>query len=137
MPDLAPGDKIVEVPAASVVVPPVIATVIGSLADSVPTTGTVAATPGAQQPNVVMNIVTPGVAILVRFVNGFLAQFLGLITAGMTPAGSKLLQPLDFWHLVLTCAALSLPGAGYGLIKDLVTIFGKLEQKYPLATGSI
>jgi hypothetical protein len=42
-----------------------------------------------------------------------------------------------FGHLVLTCAGLSVAGAGFGLLKELVTVFGRLEGKYPLLTGSV
>jgi hypothetical protein len=77
------------------------------------------------------------VAIVIRFINTFLVQFVGLVVAGMTPAGGKLLYTGDFVHLVIVCASLSLPGAALGFFKDLVTVFGKLEGKYPLLTGSI
>jgi hypothetical protein len=98
--------------------------------------GTRATTP-PDQPNILINAVQPIVAIAVRFINTFLTVLVGLVIAGMTPAGGKLLYSSDFFHLVLTCANLSLPAAGLGLIKDLVTVFGKLEGKYPLLTGSV
>lgn len=88
-------------------------------------------------PNIVITLVAPLMAVLVRFVNQFLTTLVGLVGAGMTPAGSHLLQAKDFYHLVLTCASLAVAGAGFGLLKDLVTIFGKLEGKYPLLTGSV
>jgi hypothetical protein len=141
MPDLAPGEKIVDIPvqpiATTTVIPPVEVTVIGSMKDVVPTTGTVATTPGPHQPNVIVTVITPLVAIFVRFSNTFFISLVGLLTAAMTPAGSHLLYTSDFYHLLITCANLSIPVSGLGLIKDLVTVFGKLEQKYPLATGSI
>lgn len=99
--------------------------------------GTEAVTPGPNQPNLVTNVVQPAVAILVRFVNLFGVQFVGLIVAGMTPAGGKLLYTSDFLHMLVVCANLSLPGALLGMFKDIVTVFGRLEHKYPLATGSV
>lgn len=99
--------------------------------------GTVAVTPGASQPNVVLNVVTPLVAIAVRFAYTFGGQVVGLLTAAMTPAGSKLLYTGDFVELLGTCASLSLPWALLALIKDLVTVFKGLENKYPLLTGSV
>lgn len=116
-------------------IPPVEVAVIGSPSDGgMPfQTGTVLATPD-HQPNVIVTVVTPIVAILIRFLNTYLSSLVGLITAGMA---TNLIPATDFYHLVLKCATLSLAGAGLGLLKDLVTVFGKLEQKYPLATGSV
>lgn len=61
-------------------------------------------------------------------------MLVGLLSAGMT---TNLIPSSDFIHLVFKCATLSLAGAALGLLKDIVTIFGKLEQKYPLGTGSV
>lgn len=94
-------------------------------------------TPDPHQPNVIVTVIQPIVAILIRFANIFGTQFVGLVVAGMTPAGGKLLYTSDFFHLVLVCASLSLPGAAVGFFKDLLTVFGRLEGKYPLLTGSI
>lgn len=116
---------------------PVTVTVIGTGdASRLPPT-TEAETPGAHDPNVIIRAIQPFVAIAVRFVNVFLTQLAGLVVAGMTSAGGKLLYTSDFYHLILICASLSLPGAGIAFIKDLVTVFGRLEQKYPLLTGSV
>jgi len=119
-------------------IPVVHATVVGvgpSTSDHLPT-GTVAVTPGAAQPNLVLNVITPIVAIAVRFANTFLTTLVGLVMAGMTPAGD-VLKANDFVELVLACATLSVAGAGVGLLKDLVTIFGRLEGKFPLLTGNV
>lgn len=119
-------------------VQPIAVAIIGGTGDGgapIPT-GTVLTTPD-HQPNVIVTVITPIMAIVVRFTTQFLTTLLGLVTAGMTPAGAKVIQAADFWHLVLTCASLSVVGAGVGLIKDLVTVFGRLEGKYPLLTGSV
>ncbi len=131
------GPSAIPVPA----IPPVEVTVIGTPSTSgVPpaplTTGTIATTPD-HQPNIVVNVVSPLVAILVRFLNLYLTTLVGLVAAGMTPAGGKLLYTSDFVHLVLLCASLALPGAAVGFFKDLVTVFSRLEQAYPLLTGSV
>jgi len=113
---------------------PVKVTVIGT-GDGL-SAGTLAKTP-ASQPNVLIEVVSPLVAIVVRFINLFLTILVGLVAAGMTPAGSATLGAGDFLHLLQTCAWLALPGAGLGALKDAVTIFGKLEQRFPLSTGSV
>ncbi|HEX2594706.1 MAG TPA: hypothetical protein VHL34_24600 [Rhizomicrobium sp.] len=99
--------------------------------------GTTATTPSASQPNLVVTIVTPVMAIIVRFINLYLVTLVGLIGAAMTPLGNEVLPAHDFIALVKTCADLSLGAAGFGFLKDLVTIFGKLEGKFPLLTGSV
>lgn len=121
-------------------VPPVTVTVIGAedrRSTDVPlTSGTVATTPD-HLPNVVVNVVQPAAAIAVRFVNLYLTTLVGLLVAAMTPVGGKLLYTKDFWHMILLCGSLAFPGAFLGFLKDLITVFGRLEGKYPLATGSI
>lgn len=118
-------------------VEPVQVAVIGTGDGSKLATGMEAVTPGVHEPNLVVRVVGPIFAIFVRFTNTFLVQFAGLVVAGMTPAGGKVLYTGDFMDLVVLSASLSLPGASVGLIKDLVTIFGKLEHRYPLLTGSV
>ncbi len=113
--------------------PPVTVTVVGTGDGLVQ--GTVATTP-PDQPNIRIKVVPPLMALVARFANLFLTTLVGLVMAGMTPAGGKLLYTNDFAHLLLTCANLSLPIAALGFMKDLVTIFSRLEQKFPLATGS-
>lgn len=123
--------------ADTVVSVPIVGT--GETANPIPN-GTVAVTPGAM-PDVVVNIISPVIAISVRFINLFLASLLGFLTLKMFPAGNnavlQAIQGLDFWHLIVTGSSMALAPAGYGLVKDLITIFGRLERKYPLATGSI
>ena len=116
------------------VMPPVSVTVIGTGDGLVK--GAKATTP-PDQPNIVVNVVKPVVAISVRFGYLFLTTLVGLLVAGMTPAGGKLLYTTDFAHMLATCANLSLPVAGLGFLKDVITILGKLEGKYPLLTGGV
>lgn len=142
---LTAGAKVVDLPPApppqTMVLQPTVATVIGSLGDNVPTTGTVAISPGAHQPNVIMNIVTPTMAITVRFLRMFLTSVMGFLTLSMVPTGGSqvmtAIHALDFYHLVLTAVGVSLAPAVLDLGRNLVTVLGRLEQKYPLATGSI
>lgn len=100
-------------------------------------TGVIAQTPGASQPNLAVQVIQPAVAIGVRFASIYLTIFLGLVTAALTPQGQNAIPWHDFSQLLLTCATLSLSGAVLDLVKNLVTIFGRLEGKYPLLTGSV
>lgn len=109
-------------------VQPEVVTVIGNQPS-----GTVIVTPD-HQPNIVVNVVTPIIAIASRFITSFLTALLGILTGAMA---TQVITATDFLHLVYKCAGLALAGAVIGLIKDLITVFGKLEGKYPLATGSV
>lgn len=91
--------------------------------------GTIATTPGAQ-PNLLVNVVPPAIAIAIRFANQFLGAFAGFV-------GVDVVSPNLFNLDVRSMALLALSAATFGLIKNLITIFGRLEGKYPLVTGSI
>lgn len=95
--------------------------------------GQMAVTPD-HQPNLVVQVVTPIVAIAIRFANAYLTALVGLVLAGMT---TDALGTQDFSHLVVKCTSLSLAGPAVALAKDLITILSGLERKFPLATGSI
>lgn len=97
-------------------------------------TGTIATTPLTHQPNLVAIVVSPLLAILIRFGNNYLTILVGLIGAAMV---SDVIPYTDFVNLVTKCAGLSVAGAGFSALKDMVTIFGRLETKFPLLTGSV
>lgn len=97
-------------------------------------TGTVAATPEDHQPNLLVVVVPPLTAIAIRAVNTYLTVLVGLVAAGMT---SDVIPSSDFLDLLQRCASLSVAGTGLGVLKDLVTVFGKLEGKFPLLTGNV
>lgn len=98
-------------------------------------TGTVAKTPTGQ-PNLLVNVVPPAIAIAVRFVNAVLTTFLGLITAAGIGVSTNAVSA-DLSTVVKASIISALVVGGVEVVKSLVTIFGKLENKYPLATGSI
>ena len=85
-------------------------------------------------PNYVVSIFTPVAALVIRYIHIWLTVFSALLAAGMT---TDLLPARDFLTLCETCAKLSISGATVDLIKNLITIFGKLEGKYPIVTGSV
>jgi hypothetical protein len=119
----------------SVIPPAITATVVasGDIGGFIPP-GTIAATPGVTMPNVAVTVITPITAIVVRFINAFLTTLVGLVTAGAT---TNIIPANDFYHLVLKCAGLSVAGAGIDAMKNILTIFSKLESKFPLSTGSV
>jgi hypothetical protein len=91
-------------------------------------------TPGEHKPNLLIMVVSPLAAILIRFANSYVTALLGLVTVGLT---TDAIPAADFYHLVARCAGLSLAGPCVALGKDIVTILGNLEKKYPLLTGSV
>ena len=97
-------------------------------------TGTEAVTPLAHQPNLITVVVSPLLAILIRTTNTYLTILVGLVAAGMT---SDAIPSTDFANLLMKCAGLAVAGAGIGFLKDCVTIFSKLEGKFPLLTGNV
>ena len=86
------------------------------------------------QPNVVGVFVAPVVSLGIRFANNYLTTLGGLLAAAMT---TNIIPAKDFEHLLFKCLGLSLAGPGVSLVKDLVTVFGDLEKKYPLLTGKV
>ena len=92
-----------------------------------------AVTPGGS-PDILVTVVTPARAIAIRLANIYVTIFVGLLAAGMT---TNILPYDDFSALFTRCMELSIPGTVVGLLKDVVTLFGRLETKYPLITGSV
>lgn len=115
-------------------VEPVVVTVIGTGDGSRLADGTIATTVGLHEPNVIVTVIGPVLALSIRFANAYVTAMLGLLTVGLT---THALGAQDFLHLAIKCASLSLAGPTVALAKDVVTILGKLEQKFPLLTGSV
>lgn len=134
MPD--PAEKASALPAPPI--DPIQVAIIGSTSNGTGnggapmTTGTVGSTPD-HQPNLVVTVITPLTAIMVRFINLYLISLSGLVTAG----GFGLLPLGDFSHALKTAAEAALVPAIIGLVKDTATIFSNLEKRFPLATGAI
>lgn len=131
---MSPDDK-------SVPMPPVTVTVIGGTGDGgAPlTTGTTGTTPD-HQPNLVVQVVPPLVALLVRFASFYVSSFMGSITLALTPDGTKMLASIgvhDLGPILMAAGWAALIPALYDLGKNLVTIFSNLEKRFPLLTGNV
>lgn len=90
---------------------------------------TIAVTPGGQ-PDLRINVVGPMVAIAVRAGNVFVATLLATLTAG---AGG-VITPGITWKAAAATAGIAAALEG---LRSAVTVFKRLEGKYPLLTGSI
>jgi len=93
--------------------------------------GTMAVTPSDHQPNIRIKVVAPIVAILVRAGNTFFVTFSGLLAG--SGLGLGVLAGASLKGMILTALLPTFVGA----VKDCATIFGKLENRWPLSTGSI
>lgn len=88
----------------------------------------------SNQPNVSAVFVAPVVAIVIRFANAYMTTLVGLVMAGVT---TEVIRADDFGQLVYKCLGLSLAGPSVSLGKDLITILGDLEKRWPLLTGKV
>jgi hypothetical protein len=130
-----PDDKTTEMTKIEPLQVPIISTGTVSQGPAPMVTGTTAVTPSVHQPNITFVVIAPALAIFIRFANTYFTTLVGLVGAGLVEP--TVIPAHDFMHLVWRCAGLAVAGAGFGLLKDLVTVFGRLEGKYPLATGSV
>lgn len=127
-PTIAPKEALVS---------PVQVTLIGT-GPGTDMTGVTAVTPSHNTPNLIItSVISPLVAVLIRFVHLYLTTLVGLITAGVTPLANNLIPYTDFMTLLWSCSLLAIPGPALGALKDVITIFGRLEGKFPLLTGNI
>lgn len=85
------------------------------------------------QPNLVVKVVRPVVAIAIRAAFIFVKTLLGGLglTTGAQVTGAI---PWATWHLALVFA---LTAAGVEVLWSLVTVLGDLEKRHPLLTGSV
>lgn len=115
---------------------PITVTVIGTGPGTL-ATGTVGKTPIGQS-NMIAVVVTPIVALAARFAHAYGAALLGLMTGipMLAKMGDTPLVPFsDFWDLLVKSSTLALAGPLLELLRDIVAIFGRLKDKYPLLSG--
>lgn len=95
------------------------------------------------QPNLAVQVIGPLAAVAVRFGHLYFVTLLGIVTAGLATGSADpnntnaLLHYTDFADLLWKSSAFSLATPAIGLLKDLITIFGKLEQRFPFLTGQV
>lgn len=87
------------------------------------------------QPNVVVMVVTPIVAILIRAVNVFLNTLLGGM--GLVGVSSLTAMPTLAWASWKVAIVFAASAALVNVLQTCATIFGKLENKFPLMTGNV
>lgn len=130
---MAEGDKAADTNIVQPVIPPVAVTLVGTGDGAPMANGQVVNTPD-HQANLVVQVVTPLMAIIIRFANAYLTALVGLLIGGPT---TGLIPASDFWHLIVVSSGLALAGPIVGAIKDVITILTGLERKYPIETGNV
>ncbi len=131
---MADDDKTVQTP-----IPPVVVTMVGTGTGDgggspIPS-GTTLKTPD-HQPNVIIRVVAPIWAILVRAGYTFSTALVSALTVGGL-TGEKILPHADFVELLHSAIFLASVTTGLGALKDVATVFSGLEKKFPLASGSV
>lgn len=112
---------------------PIVVAAVGNTGTGTGSGDVVLETPDGH-PNVTLKVITPFIAIVVRFVHLFLKTFAGSFTA---EKAMEYFSSASVHHDINYALLAALATAGFGLVTDLITIFKGLEGKYPLATGSI
>lgn len=116
-------------------VQPVTVAIIGTGDGSRLPSGTIAETPGKHEPNIIVKVVLPIVALLVRFGYDWCVSFSGSMLAGGVT--TKVLPHTDLESMLSGAIILATSIAGVGAVKNAATIFSGLEKKFPLASGSV
>ena len=87
-------------------------------------------TTSLHQKDVVLKFVTPLAAITISFVWMFLTVLVTVITAaGVAP---DMIPFADFRQLLEKASSVALTGACLNLLKDLLTLFTDLKNRFPL-----
>lgn len=98
-------------------------------------TGVLAQTPD-HLPNLVLRVISPALAIIVRAIVAFLTAASGVLTAAGL-GGSKLFGASDLHGILVIAAWTGVCAAIPVTAKNLLTIFAGLEGKFPLWTGTV
>lgn len=107
-----------------------------------PGTRVEALTPSTQ-PNIAVHVIGPLASVAIRFGHLYLVTLLGIVMAGLATGSqdpnnnAALLHYTDFADLLWKSAAFAVATPAIGLLKDLITIFGRLEQRFPFLTGQV
>ncbi len=84
------------------------------------------------QPDVVVTVITPIVAILIRASKAYLQTLLGLLAAGGLGMASNTLPAGDFLHTFKVCAGLSVASGVMSLLTNISVLLTALGDKFPI-----
>lgn len=103
------------------------AVVVGGTGDG----GQVVVTPPGQ-PNIIIRVITPFVAIFMRAVKTYFQTLLGLMSAYATGAASSTLPVGDFMHTLRVCAGLSVGAAVMSVLMNIPLLLTDLGERFPV-----
>lgn len=84
------------------------------------------------QPNVVLTVITPLMAILVRASKAYIQTLLGLLSASAFGMASTVLPAGDFMHTLKVCAGLSVASGVMSALTNISLLLTALGDKFPV-----
>lgn len=83
-------------------------------------------------PDIVVTVITPLVAILIRATKAYVQTLLGLLAAGGLGMASSTLPPGDFVHTLKVCAGLSVASGVMSLLTNISVLLTALGDRFPI-----
>lgn len=84
------------------------------------------------QPDIVVTVITPLVAILVRAAKAYLQTLTGLLSASAFGMASTVLPAGDFMHTLKVCAGLSVASGVMSLLTNISVLLTALGDRFPI-----
>jgi hypothetical protein len=88
-------------------------------------------TPGGHA-DILITVITPLVAILIRAAKAYLQTLVGLLSAAGLGMASTTLPPGDFIHTLGVCAGLSIAAGVMSLLTNILFLLTELGDKIPI-----
>jgi hypothetical protein len=84
------------------------------------------------QPDIVVTVITPLVAILIRAAKAYIQTLVGLLAAGGLGMASSTLPAGDFVHTLKVCAGLSVASGVMSLLTNVSVLLTALGDRFPI-----
>ena len=84
------------------------------------------------QPDIVVKVITPIVAIIIRAAKAYLQTLLGLLSASAFGMASTVLPAGDFLHTLKICAGLSVASGVMSLLTNVSVLLTALGDRFPI-----
>lgn len=82
-------------------------------------------------PDILVKVITPLAAILIRAAKAYLQTLVGLLGAGALGMASNTLPPGDFFHTLKICAGLSVAAGVMSILTNLLLFLTNLGDSFP------
>lgn len=107
---------------------PITALVVSGTADKM---GQTLSTPPGQ-PDIVITVITPLVAIIVRASKAYVQTLVGLLSASAFGMASTVLPAGDFVHTLKVCAGLSVASGVMSALTNISVLLTALGDRFPI-----